>query len=45
MSNFFYLHRIVFLIIAIEYLHSCFYNVPNARVERIKTTSHFVAPP
>jgi hypothetical protein len=44
MNNFFYFYSIVIAIIAIKYLHSILYNVSNTRVERIKMTTHFMAP-
>jgi hypothetical protein len=45
MTRFFHLYNIIILIITIQYLHSIFYNIPNARVERIKMTTYFVTPP
>jgi hypothetical protein len=40
-----YFYNIIIFIITIQYFHSIFYNILNARVDRIKMTMHFVTPP
>jgi hypothetical protein len=45
MNLFLYFYLIIIFIKNIRYIHSIFYNIPNARLERKEMATHFISLP